>query len=465
MAIGCAELVLLAMMLGGIIMLILGFRGRVIDDHPVCRNCGFDLHGKPPDSNRCAECGADVSRIAAIRIGHRRRRAGLVWGGAALFAPAFLITVLGIVVGLRGLDPIGYMPLWWLMNDADRSAAPVRDNALREIARRAKSNQLSDGQLRTVAARALEAQADRSRAWVPLWGDVFEAAHTANAVTAEQWKQYVYKAPQWTLDARPRVRQGAPLAVRFSRDDARLGTNTQMWFNYTYTDVLIDGKPCSRSVRGSGGGSNLSVGGGGSSSQTVEPDDAAMKDLAPGPHRVTVRMEIRLYDLPYAAAQTATPLVTQTIALDSDWELVNEPTVRVVTDPSLRPAVEKSVRITRVARQAYDPDHISVEVEASSPPVGLGYAVILRAGNREHNVGSVSFKAVPASAKMGGGHSWHTGSQVRDLKADVCDVILRPSLNAVEATVDLTEMWDGELVFKDVKIEGPKRSPTETSTP
>jgi hypothetical protein len=30
-------------------LLVFALRGRRVDDHPLCRKCGFDLFGKPPD--------------------------------------------------------------------------------------------------------------------------------------------------------------------------------------------------------------------------------------------------------------------------------------------------------------------------------------------------------------------------------------------------------------------------------
>src|SRR5918993_5786284 len=60
-------------------LLIFALRGRRVDDHPVCRKCGFDLVGKPADATRCSECGADLSRRRAVRVGWRETRRGVAW--------------------------------------------------------------------------------------------------------------------------------------------------------------------------------------------------------------------------------------------------------------------------------------------------------------------------------------------------------------------------------------------------
>ena len=65
-------LVLILLFPLGLALLLLGVRGRRIDDHPICRRCGFDLFGLPAGSERCSECGAEVRRRRAIRIGRRK---------------------------------------------------------------------------------------------------------------------------------------------------------------------------------------------------------------------------------------------------------------------------------------------------------------------------------------------------------------------------------------------------------
>jgi hypothetical protein len=43
--------------IGGAVTLRAGLRGRQIDNHPLCRRCGFDLTGRLAHSAKCAECG------------------------------------------------------------------------------------------------------------------------------------------------------------------------------------------------------------------------------------------------------------------------------------------------------------------------------------------------------------------------------------------------------------------------
>src|SRR2546423_1510864 len=77
---------------------------ELADDHPLCRQCGFDLTGKPETSTQCSECGTDLSGPRAIRIGHRRALRPLVGTGTGML----LLGAVGIGLGgwiiVRGVD-------------------------------------------------------------------------------------------------------------------------------------------------------------------------------------------------------------------------------------------------------------------------------------------------------------------------------------------------------------------------
>src|SRR5690606_6583837 len=60
----------------GAALLSLGLRGRRVNDHPICRKCGFDLVGREDLDQTwgdavCTECGADLKGRRAIVPGQR----------------------------------------------------------------------------------------------------------------------------------------------------------------------------------------------------------------------------------------------------------------------------------------------------------------------------------------------------------------------------------------------------------
>ena len=63
-----------AVTLVGIVLALVGWRGRRVGDHPYCRRCGFDLFGRARGSIVCSECGAELHRGGAVVVGVRTPR-------------------------------------------------------------------------------------------------------------------------------------------------------------------------------------------------------------------------------------------------------------------------------------------------------------------------------------------------------------------------------------------------------
>jgi len=61
-----------------------GLRGRLVDDDPRCRRCGYNLVATPRRPGRCPECGATIYGLGTIRLGARKRRESLIIIGAAI---------------------------------------------------------------------------------------------------------------------------------------------------------------------------------------------------------------------------------------------------------------------------------------------------------------------------------------------------------------------------------------------
>src|SRR5438874_2059393 len=77
----------------GVLLLFLGRRGKRVNDHPVCRRCGYDLTGLPNASTRCAECGANLHRAGAVQHGQRKARGGLVAIGTLVLLPSLVCSI------------------------------------------------------------------------------------------------------------------------------------------------------------------------------------------------------------------------------------------------------------------------------------------------------------------------------------------------------------------------------------
>src|SRR5579884_136597 len=106
-----------AMFAAATLLLSWSLRGRRVNDHRVCRRCGYDLLGLPAGSEVCSECGTNLKSRRAVRIGSRERRRGaLAVALCLLLLSAGSIVFLGRQV-VRVLGPDHFKPVWWLLHD------------------------------------------------------------------------------------------------------------------------------------------------------------------------------------------------------------------------------------------------------------------------------------------------------------------------------------------------------------
>jgi hypothetical protein len=176
----------------GLILLLFAWRGRRIDDHPLCRKCKFDLVGLPAGAQNCSECGVSLKRRRAIRMGHRRVRR--IW----LLLAIVMVGGSGGRIGVQAHyfvthnDLDAYKPAWWLLMEAGSPRASARrDSALSRLAELWRGGKLSPDQSAQVLQLILAAQADQTRQWSSQWEEIFEEMHNKDMVSVDDWKTYV----------------------------------------------------------------------------------------------------------------------------------------------------------------------------------------------------------------------------------------------------------------------------------
>ena len=189
----------------GMALTALGLRGRCTDDHPLCRRCGFDLTGRAPDSTRCPECGADLKRPKSMVLGYRRRRAGLLTGGIAVWSAA--VSVFGVVAygRTKHVEWLSYAPLWYTLREASSIDPTRRKPALAELRARFAGGRLSKMDVGRFADAGLAYQADGTKPWDPTWGDLLENAQASGDLSADRRARYAKQAMMSVLSARARA--------------------------------------------------------------------------------------------------------------------------------------------------------------------------------------------------------------------------------------------------------------------
>lgn len=194
----------------GIFVLVRGLRGRLLNTHPHCRGCGFDLHGLSFDTtSRCPECGRIVSSSkVAIRIGKRQRRTGM----AVLGVFVLLLGIGGVgwqpisrISGLQNIDWYGHFPEPLLLSLESRG----NTDALAELHSRLIPGELSDEGLQTLIDRSMAMLDDESVPWDERWGDVLLYALLTERMSDEAAKAYFERALTARLEINDEIGQEA----------------------------------------------------------------------------------------------------------------------------------------------------------------------------------------------------------------------------------------------------------------
>ncbi len=123
--------------------MVLGWRGRRIDDHPWCRKCRFDLSGSPALPARCPECGTSLTRQRAVVRGQRGRQPLALALGAVLLLLSTWMAGSTIYPRLLPIDWRAYAPAWWLVGDLKSGDGEQVEAALGELVKREGEGHLS----------------------------------------------------------------------------------------------------------------------------------------------------------------------------------------------------------------------------------------------------------------------------------------------------------------------------------
>ncbi len=171
----------------GLIVVVCGFRGRLVNNHPHCRGCGFDLHGITLESStRCPECGRLISTGGqTTRNGRRKKQRGLLAFGVMLTLVGFVgvsYPMWSKIPAWKNINWYEHLPESMLISMSTRGNA----SALSELHARMITDSLSDAGLNQMLTFALSRIDDESQEWDEQWGDVIVWCMLTSQMTHEQ---------------------------------------------------------------------------------------------------------------------------------------------------------------------------------------------------------------------------------------------------------------------------------------
>ena len=440
----------------GLVLLIRGLRGRRVDDHPICRRCGFDLFNRPASSERCPECGADLHGPHAIQQGHRQRRGGLIGAGSFLLAIVLLGVGFFAWVTLSSSNWWQRAPVWWLRYEAGSVDPKSRDAALAELIARIAAGKLSQARIDQLADRALTYQGDKAKAWIPGWGDFVEAAEAASKLSSDRWQKYLAQAPNLRLELRSDINRGDRLYYWLRSGNARIGNRANFYVNYEGQSWDVDSIRNTKNG-GVGGGTNLSLHGNGGLGTSFDLSDPS-NQLADGTHTVRYTVDLKI-DRNWSSG--AKPMATTRYTVTGTFNLhpASQPVVTINHDPSYRAGVEAALSCNHAEYgTSWSPKQLNVTISVSKLPVGVGYDVFARINGKDTKLGSF---ACPKNPDTGG---FGFGNAVPAFDAATVDLVLKPSSDAAIGTTNTFEIWEGEVILKNVPVKRNTPPPATTTS-
>ena len=416
----------------GVALMKVGFWPRRRGDSPHCRGCGYALFGN--QSGTCPECGREWTDATVVR-GERHRHKGVGLAG-------LVMVLLGIAIGggvwLTDVDWYSHLPESWIVNDAGSSNPTVAKRAWDELLRRRAIAPLSDSVENKLTEIALKEQASPSPG--PTLDPMLQFVARRfldKKLTDQQADRFFLNTVNPTLHTRAVVAAGdfVPIQIRY-----RGRGPTQGWsYRLSTQSVKVGTKTIQ--MGGSMGGSGL--GGAGSSTTYMSGQPA-------GEYPVEALTRVEIFHAPLGSLTP--PVWSKDIALKTTLKVVPQipsEMVKLTDKPELAGQIRKSLRVEQFKKKSDGSYEMGVYIQ--KPPMDVAFSIFARAGVREFRIGDV---AADTGANMG--TSTHP-SNIGDIPVGKVTVIFRSDPAVARKTIDLVEIWKGEIVLEDVELKEDKK--------
>ncbi len=438
------------LVLGGV-LLVLAVRGGRLGTTPHCRRCGYNLTGLT--ANACPECGGVCDARGVVWGTRRRSRPALLSALIVLALGGSLGGVAAYVQVQRG-NPYLYYPQFMLV-PAAKADTP---RAVAELLRRCQSGAVTGSRADQVAAIGLRRQAAPGSTPVTQdWIDVVYALYNADLLSDAQKETFLQQMIAPVLEARSPVRLGDFLPYRVRGQARTPSTGLAVGLVSQSFQIGSETRDVGRSrLRLQGVGSSGNLGG------AIGP-----LNLPPGDYPVRAKVAQQVFRANGMWSDEPIPFWTRELALSGEVKIAPADApdaITVVDDPALADEVRDAIHMGAVEvtpTDEGDTAHVHVMVHigpataaSAGVPMDVAFDMRIRLSVGEFDLGDVA--AQPGQNLGSGGQA-----NVPAFDDQTATIILRTSRDVAVRTVDMVEIWDGELVFEDIPIQRAASAPAE----
>lgn len=352
-------------------------------------------------------------------------------------------------------------PLWWVMREARAGNADAAAELLRRMELGAVPR-ARDPQIERLMIEQIEAQAPLDGAW----GDLLAHAVSTGVLTQAQRERLIRSSHTFTTHVRRLHRSGdritfaiedAPVYDRFLLSRLGVGEMGLDLANLYIGDEDLDPAAPRRGVSWItySSGSSLPSPSGSNTRLSVSPrapDGSVTGPLPVGEHRISILFTPRYDDI------TLPMKHTHTIEVVPDSTQI----VKLVAFPpeGIQEFLDSfSIASLRVSTSS-NGTMASLAYSIDSPPIPFAATAVVRFGGAEIQIGELI--VFPGDVRINTGqvvpdHLLHPPPELASVATRV-DVIFRASARTAERNSNFEQVWDGEVVFRDVPVERVSRT-------
>ena len=424
----------------GLLLIRIGFRLRRRGNTPRCRTCEYDLTGLV--SERCPECGTAITAHTTV-YGERYRRPIIGVVGLLLI----VLAVVPLLKPVRQINWYQYYPTGVVLNHLETTTGPAQQKTWNEIQRRDKAGQLSERHLNRLIEICLKEQASKNPgALHQTLIDYLGTLYFGHVLSEEQADRFFSQMVTLELEVRPRVVRGDPVPYRVQHSGN--GPQKGFYCRQESRTIAVDDSEVQRS----GGSTEGGVTGHGWMSSTFKYD-------VPGEHTVRLDLRLSIYDDTAGTPQNRVLCYEKEKILKAEFELLAEEPkdyIRMIENPTLKQQLQNCITPERFAFRG-SPNELYGTIEFTKVPVNVAFEILASIGGKEYRLSSLNIS-------QGRSTQWCIASYEDIPQAESCTIILRSSEKTARGTVDLFDIWDGELLYENVPIER-RQGTTDATTP
>lgn len=470
-------LLLLASFLGGLVILVRGWRGRVIPGRIACRKCRYELKGLE-QREQCPECGADISKTRAVAPARSARLPRLIAAGLVPMMITLGTTGVWTYGWATDVDWWQYKPYWWLVMNLDDNDPFVVEDARLYLFDRWQSGNLSDAQVNDLRRIVLGKLRDRQKP-VPIdWQQFITDEHFDGLIDKASWQLFAERTLEWRIRARKRVRIGDPVPIELTCE---------------WSDYATEFEGTVRVKKLTIGNRSIAI-----PPELVESRDTPFTSLDAlvmisddqlppevGSQTMQITLEVTVTDI----EKPNEILTTLVKTADAQLELINESSVKFVRDTTLRDEMIKAIQIEEVEVRRWDdlPKFLKLMAESrlqiepelraefesawwmcvpsfvENPPIAVFASISLKTGSRKDLISTVACQANDVR-RTGEGFVF-LSVPVEPLPGVThVDLLLQPDAETAAKTLKYDSIWGDSIVIRDVplRIVGPETERKES---